>query len=357
MASEMSAHPRRSFCKLLAGGAAVLALAPWSGTARAQELRYFRLATGPSGGTYHPIGTAIASAISNPPGSRPCERGGSCGVPGLIAAAQATQGSVQNMDELAAGRFDAALVQADVAYWAQRGEGIYAGKRPFTDLRVIATLYPELIHLVVLAGAEIATVGDLYGKRVSLGEQGSGTLVHGRLVLEAHGMTADDVQAAYLGPGEGADALRSGSIDAFFFVAGVPASAIAALAQSTEIALVPIAGAPIEPLRVRSPFFTPSRVLAGDYKAIGEVPTLAVSTLLVCSARAENDLIYGITRALWHPSTRELLERAHPAGKRITLETALDSDAVPLHGGAERYYREVGKLPKAAGENGNNRKN
>jgi TRAP transporter TAXI family solute receptor len=362
MESEMSARPRRSFFRIAAGGGALLALGPGvlrAGAARAQELRYFRIGTGPSGGTYHPIGTAIASAISNPPGSRPCDRGGSCGVPGLIATAQATQGSVQNIEELAAGRFDAAFAQADVAYWAHRAEAIYAGKRAFSELRQIATLYPELIHLVALAGSGISTVGDLHGKRVSLGEQGSGTLVHARLVLEAHGLAPEDLEAAYQRPGESADALRSGNLDAFFFVAGAPASAISALAESTDIALVPIAGAPIEPLRARSPFFTPARVLAGEYKNVGETPTLAVSTLLVTSARIDNDLIYGITKALWHPSTRELLDRAHPVGKRITLESALDSRAVPLHGGAERLYREIGKLPASRpdGDNGNNRKN
>src|SRR5690348_13236880 len=135
--------------RLLAAGAGIGAFAALGGAARAQDkdkenaLRYFRIGTGATGGTYYPIGTTPANAISNPPGSRPCDRGGACGVPGLIATAQTTQGSVQNLEELMAGRFDAALCQADIAYWAFRGEGIYHGRKPFDTLRLIATLYPE----------------------------------------------------------------------------------------------------------------------------------------------------------------------------------------------------------------------
>ncbi len=323
------------------------------GIAAAQEpTRYFRIGTGSSGGTYHPVGTTLANAISNPPGSRPCDRGGACGVPGLIASAQSSQGSLQNIEELRAGRFESALVQADVAYWAFRGEGVYAGKPPFTELRLIATLYPEIVHLVVGRQSGISAVGDLYGKRVSLGEQASGTRIHAEIILAAHGLAPEDVNAAFLRPGEAADALRSDRLDAFFFVAGAPTTAIASLAESMDVAVIPIAGAPIEPLRARHPFFTATRLLGGEYRGVGEIPTLAVNTLWVVSAKAENNLIYGITRTLWHANTRELLARGHPVGNRITLDNALDSDAVPLHSGAERFYREAGKLPVPRAGNG-----
>ncbi len=346
---------RRRVLSALAGAGAASALAPWPmrGIVAAQEAsRYFRIGTGASGGTYHPIGTTIANAISNPPGSRPCDRGGACGVPGLIASAQSTQGSLQNIEELRAERFESALVQADVAYWAFRGEGVYAGKPPLGELRLIATLYPEIVHLVVSKQSGIAAVGDLYGKRVSLGEQASGTRIHAEIVLAAHGLAPDDVRAAYLRPGEAADALRSERLDAFFFVAGAPTAAIASLAESMDIAVLPLAGAPIEPLRARYPFFTTTRLLGGEYRGVGEIPTLAVSTLWVVSIKVDRDLVYGITRALWHPNTKELLARGHPAGKRVLLDHALDSDAVPLHSGAERFYAEAGKLPVPRAGNG-----
>jgi len=329
------------------GGALALGGAALVGAARAQDglIRYFRIGTGAAGGTYYPIGTIIANAISNPPGSRPCGPGGACGVPGLIATAQTTQGSVQNLEELAAGRFDAALTQADIAYWAHRAERIYQGKPPFADLRLVASLYAETVHLVVRRNAGVVVPGDLRGKRVSLGEAGSGTLVHARIVLEAHGLAPDDLEVSYLRIGEAADGLRLGRIDAFFFTGGGPVGAIAGLAESAEIALVPIAGAPTEPLRRRFPFFTPARIAGADYKGTVDTPSLAVATLLVVDAKADPELVAGITKALWHPNTKALLERGHPIGKQIVLERALDFAALPLHPGAERAYRELGKIP------------
>jgi TRAP transporter TAXI family solute receptor len=336
--------------RLLAAGAGIGAFAALGGPARAQEnnIRYFRIGTGATGGTYYPIGTVLANAISNPPGSRPCDRGGACGVPGLIATAQTTQGSVQNLEELMQGRFDSALTQADIAYWAYRGEAIYQGRKPFEDLRLVATLYPETVHLVVPRAAGIAAVGDLKGKRVSLGEAGSGTLVHARIVLEAHGLAPEDLDAVYLRIGESADALGQGKLDAFFFTGGVPVAAVAALAGATEIALVPIAGAPVEPLRRRFPYFSTARISGADYKGVVDTPTLAVSTLWVVDAKADADMIYGITKALWHPNTKALLEKGHPAGKLITIERAVEPSPIPFHAGAERYYREINKLPARA---------
>ncbi len=337
--------------RLLAAGAGIGAFAALGGAARAQDkdkesaLRYFRIGTGATGGTYYPIGTTLANAISNPPGSRPCDRGGACGVPGLIATAQTTQGSVQNLEELMAARLDAALCQADIAYWAFRGEAIYQGKKPFDSLRLIATLYPETVHLVVRRETGITAVGDLKGKRVSLGEAGSGTLVHARIVLEAHGLAPEDLDAVYQRIGDSADAIRQGKLDALFFTGGVPVAAIAALATSVDIALVPIAGAPVEPLRRRFPFFSVARIAGADYKGAVDTPTLAVNTLWAVDAKADAELIYGVTKALWHPNTKALLEKGHPAGKLITLERAVEPSPIPFHSGAERYYREINKLP------------
>lgn len=336
--------------RLLAAGAGIGAIAALGGPARAQDngIRYFRIGTGATGGTYYPIGAVLANAISNPPGSRPCDRGGACGVPGLIATAQTTQGSVQNLEELMLGRFDSALTQADVAYWAYRAEAIYQGKKPFEALRLIATLYPETMHIVVRRDSGIAVVGDLKGKRVSLGEAGSGTLVHARLALESHGLAPEDLDSVYLRIGESADGLRQGKLDAFFFTGGVPLAAIAALAGAAEIALVPIAGVPIEPLRRRFPYFSAARISGAEYKGVVDTPTLAVSTLWVVDAKADAELIYGITKALWHPNTKTLLEKGHPAGRQITIERALEPSPIPFHPGAERYYREIGKLPARA---------
>ncbi len=334
---------------MLALGPLLMRAAP----ASAQDnIRYFRIGTGTSSGTYYPIGTTLANAISNPPGSRPCDRGGACGVPGLIATAQSTPGSVQNIAELAAGRINSALVQADIAFWAYRGEEVFSGSPPFADLRLIATFYPEVIQVVVRKSSGIARLADLVGKRVSLGERGSGTLVNARMVLEASSIRVQDIQPQYLNTGEAADALQHERLDAFFFVSGMPAPAIADLADAIDIAFVPISGPSFDLMRARHPFFSLATIAAKDYKGADNVPSLAVSTLWVVSAKADAELIYGVTKSLWHANTRALLDKGHRAGKLITLETALDSMAVPLHPGAERYYREIGRAPGSRASNG-----
>jgi hypothetical protein len=359
-----SRSTRREFLKAAGPVGAVAALGPIllrADRAWAQDnIRYFRIGTGASSGTYYPVGTTLANAISNPPGSRPCDRGGACGVPGLVATAQTTQGSVQNIGELAAGRLDSALVQADIAHWALRGEEVFSGTPPFAELRLIATLFPEVVQLVVRKSSGIARVADLAGKRVSLGERGSGTLVNARMVIEAAGLRAQDVKAEFLNTGQAADALQNERLDAFFFVSGMPAPAIADLAEATEIAFVPIAGPAFDALRARNAFFSAATITAKDYKGAENVPSLAVSTLWVVSAKADAELIYGITKALWHPNTRTLLDKGHRAGRLILLETALDNTAIPLHAGAERYYNEIGRAPGSRASNGepqNGRKN
>ena len=160
-----------------------------------QDITFFRIGTGGTAGTYFPIGGLIANAISNPPGSRACADGGSCGVPGLVATAVASNGSVANVAGIATGSMQSGFVQSDVAYWALNGTGIYEGRPKVDVLCAIANLYPESFHLVVRKGAGIKSIRDLKGKRMSLDEPGSGTLVDARLILAAYGMTEKDILA------------------------------------------------------------------------------------------------------------------------------------------------------------------
>lgn len=315
-----------------------------------QAVKFFRIGTGSTGGTYHPIGGLIASTISNPPGARPCDRGGACGPEGLIAVAQSTGGSVANVEAIRDGQLESGLVQADIAYWAYKGEHIFRrkGKR-VEKLRAIANLYPEALHLVVRKDAKITRIQDLRGKRVSLGPKDSGTRVDAEIILRAFGLTPKSIKAQYLGPGPSADALREGKLDAIFLVAGPPAQAIVTLAGSTEIALVPIAGKRVERLRKRYPFFSRGVIPAGAYKNDGDIETLTVGAQWVVSADMPEELVHAITRALWHRNARQILDDGHPEGRNIKLETALKGLGVPLHPGAARYYREAGLLDGADG--------
>jgi len=331
--------------------AVVLAVALGGGSVLAEDNKFFRIGTGPAGGTYFPIGGIIANAISNPPGSRPCDRGGSCGVPGLLAVAQSTQGSIANILGIEKGTLESGLVQADIAFWAFTGEkNLHLADKTanradrFPKLRAIASLYPETIHIVVRKDAKIDSIEDLKGKRVSLGEKESGSRIDAEIVLGAYGLTAKNLKAVYLNPGQAADMMHAGQLDAFFFTAGYPAAAITDLAEAEDVALLPIVGKQAEALRKRHPFFF-QRSIPGDvYRGVDATPTLAVSAQWLVSADVDAELVYQITKALWHENTRRLLDQGHREARSIRIDTALDGIAIPLHPGAERFYREAGRI-------------
>jgi len=332
---------RRSFSLI---GAAIVGLAT-AGIAVAQAPQFFRIGTGGTAGTYYPIGGLIANAISNPPGSRSCDEGGSCGVEGLIATALSANGSVANVNAIAGGALESGFSQSDVATWAQTGTGIWEDREPVEKLRAIASLYPETIHLVASADSGISSPADLAGKTVSLDEPGSGTLVDARIILEAYGLSEDDVEAEYLKPDQAAERMRDGAMDAFFFVGGFPAGAIAELASQDDITLVPISGAEAEGIVSEYTFFASNTVPGGTYEGVDEdVTTLSVGAQWITSADQPEDLIYNVTKALWNENTRKLLDSGHQKGKEITLETALDGVGIPLHPGAEKFYREQGMI-------------
>ncbi len=319
---------------------AAVAAAP----AGAQEISYFRIGTGGIGGTYYPVGGVIAQAISSPPGSRPCDKGGSCGVPGLLAVVLSAHGSVANIDAIGAGKLESGFAQSDIAYWAHSGTGTYLKKGRVENLRVIASLYPESIQLVARKGLGLRSVLDLRGRRVSLDEPGSGTLVDARLILAAFGMSEKDVKASYVKPSPAIDLMRDGELDAFFIVAGYPTKAVTDLVSEAGAELVPIEGPEIDALVRKYGFFSPSVIPGQTYQGIGETRTLSVGAQWLVAAEVDEELVYGITRALWNDATRKLLEGGHAAGAAITLDTALDGIAIPLHPGAERFYREAGML-------------
>ncbi|MEQ6202425.1 TAXI family TRAP transporter solute-binding subunit [Sulfitobacter sp. HNIBRBA2951] len=314
------------------------------GTASAQELNFFTIGTGGTAYTYYPVGGVIANAISKPPGSRECGEGGSCGVDGLIASAVSSRGSVDNVNAIISGLRSSGFAQSDVAYWAYTGTGTMEGSEPATDLRTIAALFEEHIHLVALKDSGINSVADLSGKRVSLDEPGSGTYVDANLILEANGLSVDDVTAEALKGGAAAEALRNGKIDAFFVVAGYPAGALVELASAAEIKLVPITGAGADALTAKYGFFASSDIPAGTYEGVDATTTVAVGAQWFTSASQDEELIYNITKALWNDESRKLLDVGHAKGKTITAESALNGVGVPLHAGAERFYREAGLL-------------
>ena len=296
-----------------------------------QAQQFFRIGTGGTAGTYYPVGGMIANAVSQP-GK-------------IVATAQATNGSVANVNGVAGGALESGFSQSDVATWAYTGTGVYEGKPKVTDLRMIANLYPESIHLVVKKGSGIKSVSDLKGKRVALDEPGSGTLVNARIVLAAYGVKESDIKPEYIKPNQAGDKLKDGALDAFFFVGGAPAGAIAELASSgTGIELVPLSGPQADALRKTNPYLAVDTIAAGTYKDVPAVQTMAMGAQWVTSAKADTETVYQITKALFGKAAQDTLAAGHAKGKFITKENAVKGVGIPFHPGAEKFYKEAGLL-------------
>jgi TRAP transporter TAXI family solute receptor len=315
--------------------------------AGAQEMKFFRIGTGSAGGTYFPIGGLIANAISNPPGSRPCDKGGSCGVPGLVAIAQSTNASAHNVTAIQAGQMEAGLTGAATLYFAYHGEAKFEGK-PKPKLRVIANLFPEDLHLVLPKGKKLVSLKALKGQRVGIAQAGSGTQIAVELMLGAQGITRDNIDEAELNNTQSAERLADGQLDAYFYAAGTPVAAMIQLDNTKGMDLYSFSSGEIAESNRVVPYYVPSVIKAGTYQGVKyDVSTLAVNGILATSSDQPTDLIYEITKALWNKNTRKLLDNGHAKGKVIRLETALkgvEGLNVPLHPGAEKFYREQGLI-------------
>jgi len=314
----------------------------------AQDMKVIRIGAGPTGATDFPFGGLVANAISNPPGSRECDRGGSCGVPGLIAVAQTTGGAMDNLRAVARGDIEMALSQADLTAWAYYATGAFAEQEALSTLRVIARLYPENVHLIARADAGIKTVTDLKGKRVSMGAEGAGTSVTAQLILSAFGVKWDTVTMSYLDQAAVTEALVGGSIDAFFMVSGAPVLALEDLANRTAITVVPISGPAANKLDQVFPFYSKGVIPAGSYGNTEDVETLDVGSVLIARDTMSDDLAFGIARAIWHDRNAALFQAGHPRGKFMDAKAAARDLGVPVHPGAARFYVENGLMKGTA---------
>ena len=212
------------------------------------------------------------------------------------------------------------------------------------NLRAIGSLYRESFHLVARKGSGIKSVQDLRGKRLSLDEPGSGTLVEARIILEAFGLSEGDLEPEYVKPEIAVKKIMAGQLDAFFIVAGYPTKSVKDLTSTIGAELVPIAGPAIKPVIEKYEFFDRDVIPAGVYAGIGETKTLSVRAIWVVDVNLDPELVYQVTKSVWNPKARLLFDKGHPKALEITVDTALDGIGIPLHPGGQRYYREIGLL-------------
>lgn len=326
---------------LLSVVAVLLAIGP---VRASEELTFFRIGTGATATTSYALGTAISAGISSPPGSATCNGGRQCGVPGLIAVAQTQQSPAISIRAMARGDLESALVPADTAYWAYIGSGPFAGEGPFDRLRVIANLVPFSLHIVVDADSGIESVAQLRGKRVSLGLSGAETETLGRHVLRVHGVGLDEVRVVHLRPGPAADAILGGQIDAMFILGAEPVAAISELAEDLPIRLLSISGEPLRQLHSLYPFVTQAVLPEGTYEGAGEALTVSIGVKWLVMASYPEQLVRAITRALWEGRTEEMFKLNNPYSRFADRLHATQTSGIPLHPGAEAYYRAAGMM-------------
>jgi len=293
----------------------------------------FRIGTGGSTGVYYPVGKLIARGLTASASED------DSALRGHIGIAQNSAGSIENIRAVIAGELEAGMAQADTAAQAFNRQGDFAGVADATNVRAIAGLYPEKFHLVVRKDAGIHTFEDLKGKRISVDEIGSGTRDIMNIVLQAHGLTENDLLPLYLKPAFIEDKIKSGGLQGFVIAAGAPNAAVTQLFD-IGITLVPIARPIAVGINLRYKYLTPGKIDKDIYRDVPETPTLEVYALLIVDGRMSDDMAYAVTKSLFSPETLRLLQEGHPLGKAITLESAQQGVSIPLHPGAERFYRE-----------------
>jgi len=281
---------------------------------------FYSIGTGGTGGIYYPLGGALASRLS---------AADSAG----RYTAEVTGGSVENVNRVVAGQIDLGFTLAISAYEAYTN-GI-DGAAPAADLRIVAPLYPNVVHVMVASGAGIESVADFAGRRVSVGSAGSGTEQTAQQVLAAYGLSYDDVSAQYLSFSESAAALRDGALDAAILSVGFPAAAVLEATTAGGVELLPIDGAGLEALLSAHPYYEAGEVPAGAYPGVeATVPTVAMNNWIVADAGLDARVVEHLLTIL--RDDREGLARVHEMTRQIDL-ARLGSAPIPLHAAAEGF--------------------
>lgn len=312
--------------------AAVLAAAVAVGTtAFAQQRMFFGIATGGTGGTYYPLGGMLAQLISN-----------KATVDGkkISATAEAAGASVANAKLLGNGDVESAFVAADILNAAYTGSGQFQGA-PIKSLRVLGALYPETVQLITRADSGINSVRDLKGKSISSGSPGSGQYQLLTDLLTVHGMTRADVKEDLSSFTQAVDKIKDGNLDATLITAGVPTAAVTDFAQSHALKVIPLSGPEVAALQKQQPFYTNVKLPANTYKGQDTaVDTLAVMAVWATHDKVPDNVAYEVTKALYENTA--IMGQVHVQGKNISTNTALAVGEVPLHPGAQRYFKEKG---------------
>jgi TRAP transporter TAXI family solute receptor len=298
-------------------------------TGAAAQQKFINVLTGGQAGVYYPLGVALSQVYGK-------------AIPDAKATVQSTKASVENLNLLQAGRGELAFTLGDSLSDAWKGIEDAGFKSKLDKLRTVAGIYSNYIQIVANADSGIKTLADLKGKRISVGAPRSGTELNARAVLKAAGLSyADFAKVEYLSFAESVELMKNRQLDVTLQSAGLGVASIRDLATSIKIVVVPIPADVVA--KVGDPAYSPGTIPANTYAGQAEaVPTAAIKNFLVTHSGVPNDVVYAMTKATF--DSLETLVAAHSAAKGIIRDEAIKSLPVPLHPGAERYYREVGLL-------------
>ncbi|MEX2518023.1 MAG: TAXI family TRAP transporter solute-binding subunit [Paracoccaceae bacterium] len=306
-------------------GSAALIAASLAAPALAQE--QLSIATGGTGGIYYPIGGGLAQIINEQ-------------VDGYSATAEVTGASVENMGLIATGDADLAIALADTVAQAYTGTGRFEGQQ-LEMVRGLASIYANMVQIVALESSGIKSLADLSGKRVSVGAPGSGTEINAAAILEANGISYDNIDERRLNFNETADALANGDIDVGFWSVGAPTSSILNLATTNTIVMLELSDEELSAAQAVDATFARTALAGGSYPGIdNDTAVLGIPNVLVVSSEMSDDLAYELTRAMFENIAD--LQAVHPAANEATVEFTMTATPVPLHPGAIRYFEEAG---------------
>ena len=288
------------------------------------------MATGGTSGTYYGFSGVLANVLNEAVGDT------------LNITVESTGASGANIDLIDTGADQLAIVQNDVMYYAYTATDMYEGKTPLESYSAVMSCYPEYVQII--ANKNITSIEDLKGKKVSVGDAGSGVEFNARQILAAYGIDIDsDIEKNNQGFADSADSLKNGTIDAAFVVAGYPTTAVSELASTYSFNILAIDQEHADALMSEYGFYTYGVIPGGTYSCVAEdVPAVAVMATIIARNDVEEDVIYTLVKGIF--DNQDAITEGHAKGAELSVETAVSGIDIPFHPGAVKYFTEVGAM-------------
>lgn len=324
--SSQSAAPAASAASSAAASAGQAETKGLTDAERAKE--FITVGTGPTSGIYFPIGGAFATALKEY---------------GYQTSAEATNATGQNIQNILNGDCEIAIAMQDAVMQAYTATGAYEGKEPASGLKALMRLWPNYVQLVTTADTGIKSVEDLRGKRVGVGAANSGVEINARMILNAYGITYNDITPDYLAYGEAIDNMKNGQCDAVFVTSGLPNATVMDLGVSYDMVVVPIDGEGREKLVSEYPYYAKSVIPANTYNNTEDVEGVFVYNIMLVREDLSDAMVYDMLEGIF--ANISTIKASHNAAdKNIDITFGVDDIQLPLHPGAEAFWKDNGYI-------------